>query len=52
MFYLEAQNKLATVTDVSKQEIADGQIIIGASGGTPQVEKGKKTKKKGRWGED
>lgn len=46
MFYLEAQNKLATVTDVTKEEIQDGQIIIGASGGAPA---GKKPRKKGRW---
>ncbi|KAL8591582.1 hypothetical protein ACOMHN_055549 [Nucella lapillus] len=31
MFYLEAQQKLSTASDISQEEIQDGQIIVGAA---------------------
>ena len=45
MFYLEAQQKLANTNVVTQEEIQEGQVIIGATGGTPG---GKKARKKGR----
>ncbi len=45
MFYLEAQQKLASTTEVSQQEIQEGQVILGASAGATG---GKKGRKKGR----
>ncbi|VDI63469.1 BRCA1-associated protein [Mytilus galloprovincialis] len=35
MFYLEAQQKLSSATEISQEEIQDGKITLGASGNTP-----------------
>ncbi|CAC5377539.1 BRAP [Mytilus coruscus] len=34
MFYLEAQQKLSSATEISQEEIQDGKVIVGASGNT------------------
>ena len=48
MFYLEAQQKLAATSEVSQQEIQEGQVIIGAAAAQPGTSHGKKARKKGR----
>ncbi len=48
MFCLEAQQKLATTTAASQQEIQEGQIVVGATGSSPSAQTGKKSRKKGR----
>ena len=35
MFYLEAQQKLSSTTEISQEEIQDSKVIVGASGNTP-----------------
>lgn len=35
MFYLEAQQKLSSATEISQEEIQDSKVIVGASGNTP-----------------
>ena len=47
MFYLEAQNTLASNKDVSQEEIQEGQVIVGAAASTT-TPLGKKTRKKAR----
>ena len=45
MFYLEAQDKLATTADVSQEEIQDGQVIVGAAA-APETGGKKRSKKR------
>ena len=45
MFYMEAQQKLSSTTEVSQEEIQEGQVIVGATGSNPSS-KVKKTRKK------
>ena len=35
MFYLEAQQKLSSTTEVSQSEIQEGQVVVGATASTP-----------------
>ncbi|OWF44883.1 BRCA1-associated protein-like [Mizuhopecten yessoensis] len=35
MFYLEAQQQLASTTAVSQEEIQEGQVVVGATGSAP-----------------
>ena len=44
MFYLEAQQKLSKTTEVSQEELQEGQIVMGPQGGAT----GKTRRKKGR----
>ncbi|XP_076452554.1 BRCA1-associated protein-like [Babylonia areolata] len=50
MFYLEAQEKLAATSDVSQEEIQEGQVIVGAAAATSPLTSesagGKKRSKK------
>ncbi|XP_025089769.1 BRCA1-associated protein-like [Pomacea canaliculata] len=46
MFFLEAQEKLANTTDVSQEEIQEGQVIVGATASPSAV--GRKGHKKRR----
>lgn len=46
MFYLEAKDKLHDVPNVSAQEIQEGQIVVGASGGPPSSESTRPRRKK------
>ena len=46
MFYLEAQQKLSSTTEVSQEEIQEGQVIVGAAAGGGKGTK--KGRKKGR----
>lgn len=45
MFYLEAQDTLAKTTDVSQEEIQEGQVIVGAAA-APEASSKKRPKKK------
>ena len=44
MFYLEAQQKISAESTETRQEIQEGQIFVGATGGQAT----KKGRKKGR----
>ncbi|KAK6170364.1 hypothetical protein SNE40_018774 [Patella caerulea] len=46
MFYFEAQEKLANNTEISQEELQDGQVFLGASASASQA--GKKPRKKQR----
>jgi BRCA1-associated protein len=45
MFFLEAQNTLSKTTDVSQEELQDGQVIVGAAASGESSAK-KRSKKK------
>ncbi|KAK7088267.1 BRCA1-associated protein-like [Littorina saxatilis] len=45
MFYLEAQQKLANTTEISQEELQDGQVIVGAAA-SPESGGKKRSKKR------
>ncbi|KAL3856749.1 hypothetical protein ACJMK2_011472 [Sinanodonta woodiana] len=47
MFFVEAQQKLANTSDVSQEEIQEGQIIVGAASPNPAAS-GRRSRKKNR----
>ncbi|XP_077863309.1 BRCA1-associated protein-like [Saccoglossus kowalevskii] len=50
MFYLDAQTKISNASDETRQEIQEGQIVMGAAAASPDVSKShsRKGRKKGR----
>ncbi|KAK3084604.1 hypothetical protein FSP39_016145 [Pinctada imbricata] len=48
MFYMEAQQKLASTTEVTQEEIQEGHVIVGATGNSPSARNKKGRKKTGK----
>ncbi|XP_077995910.1 BRCA1-associated protein-like [Glandiceps talaboti] len=49
MFFLEAQNEISNASDETRQEIQDGQIVVGAAAAAPETRThSRKGRKKGR----